>query len=171
MSTTVPDVRLTDRARREWYLLRFAWAMEDYPRRASKTIRRDLRADLEAAVADVGTARALRDLGHPFVLAERYREELGRRIPRYAAGAAAAALAVAALLYLAAAYSVGALDALEALGGGTITTHPLGATTTFTSTADGMSVESQVTWQSALLHVTVATVTFALVSRIWRAIP
>ena len=80
----------------------------------------------------------------------------------------AAALATGFLAYLAVAYSVGTLDTLEALGGGSVTTHPLGAATTFTSTAEEISVHTQMTWQWATLYVAVAMVTFLVGSRIWR---
>ena len=161
--------RAADRLRREWYLLRFDWAMEDYPRKPSKQIRRDLRADLVVASQEVGTTQAIRDLGRPTALADRYKDELGRPLPRYYSGAVAAALAVGFILYLAVAYSVGTLDALEAMGGGSVTTHSLGAATTFTSTADEISVQTQITWQWATLYVSIAVVTFLVGSRIWRA--
>ena len=159
-----------DRMRREWFLLRFDWAMQDYPSRASRQIRRDLRADLEVAAAEVGMTRALHDLGHPSALADSYKEELGRPLPRYVSGAVAAGLAVGFLAYLAIAYAIGTLDTLEALGGGSVTTRPLGAATTFTSTADEISVQTHMTWQWATLYVSIAVVTFLVGSRIWRAV-
>ncbi|MBO1752301.1 hypothetical protein J4G33_10855 [Actinotalea sp. BY-33] len=142
--------------------------MQDYPSKAFTGIKRELRAELTAAAADVGMRQATADLGHPRVLAEGYTAELGRRLPRYATGAAAAVLALGALVYLAGAYAMGTLDAIEAMGGGTLTTHPLGAVTTFTHTATELSVQTSMSWQGALLHGATAAVAFVLGSRLWR---
>lgn len=164
-------LRPVDVVRREWYLLRLSWHMQDHPGREEKRIRRELREALTLAAADVGMARAVRDLGHPMVLAESYRADLGRPLPRWTAGAVSAALAAAFLLYLAGAYAVGTLDTLEALGGGTLTTYPLGGETTFTVADDAISVESTLGLPGVLLVLAVAVVAFVLGSRLWRALP
>ena len=166
--TTSPSLRLPDRARREVFLMRVSWAMQDYPSKAFRGIKRELRAEITAAAAQVGMRQAITDLGHPRALAEGYTAELGRRLPRYATGAVAAVLAVGALAYLATAYAVGTLDAIEAMGGGSVTTYPLGAVATFTRTATELSVETTMSWQGALLHGVTATVAFVLGSRLWR---
>jgi len=44
----------TDALRREAYLARFAWHMQDYPQRDYRRIRDDLRREIDAAAADVG---------------------------------------------------------------------------------------------------------------------
>ncbi|MCL3859978.1 hypothetical protein [Actinotalea sp. K2] len=166
---TTTTLTLTDRLHARWYLTRFGWAMQDYPGRQTRQIRRELHADLVLAAQDVGMAQALRDLGHPVVLAERYIAELGRRLPRKTTGAVAAALAMGLILYLSTAYAIGTLDTLEAMGGGSITTYPLGAETVFTHTEDELSVSSSLTWQWALLYVGAGVVAFLGGSRIWRA--
>ena len=166
--TTPTRLPAADRLRLERYLLRFSWHMQDYPQRQERAVRRDLRREIRAAAADVGMTRALADLGHPHVLAEGYITALGRRLPRWTSGAVAATLAVAFLAYLGLAYGAGTLDTLEALGGGTLTTRPLGAPTTFTVDADTLAVDSRFSWQGAVLFVGVAAVAFVLGSRPWR---
>lgn len=160
---------LGDVVRREWFLTRLSWHLQDHPGREAKQIVRDLRGELTSAAADVGMRQAVRDLGHPLALADGYRAQLGRRVPRWTAGATAAALAVAAVVYLGFAYAIGTLDTLEALGGGSVTRYPFGGETVFTSTADGVSVESTLSWQGALAVAVVAVVAFVLGSRAWRA--
>lgn len=164
-------LRPTDVLRREWYLLRLSWHMQDHPGREEKRIRRELRAALTLAAADVGMTQAVRDLGHPMVLAESYRADLGRPLPRWTAGAVSATLAAAFLLYLAGAYAVGTLDTLEALGGGTLTRYPLGGETTFTVADDAFRVESTVGAPGVLLVLAVGLVAFVLGSRLWRVLP
>ncbi|MBX9247001.1 hypothetical protein ICW40_19605 [Actinotalea ferrariae] len=166
--STNPPAR--DVVRREWFLTRLSWHLQDHPGREAKQIVRDLRGELTSAAADVGMRQAVRDLGHPLVLAEGYRAHLGRRVPRWTAGAVAAGLAVAFLVYLGFAYAFGTLDTLEALGGGTVTRYPFGAETVFTSGADGIAVESTFTWQGVVIFVLVAAVAFVLGSRAWRAL-
>lgn len=160
-----------DRVRISWYVTRLAWALQDLPRRERNRILGDLRADARVAAADVGTDRALADLGHPRVLADRYLAEVDRPLPRMTTGAVAAALAIAALLYLATAYTFGTLDTLLALGGGTRTAHPLGAEVLFTATDDRIVVEGTLSWQGLALHLGVGLVAFVLGSRLWRALP
>lgn len=157
-----------DRARLEWYLQRLSWALQDYPGRQRRAVVRQVRADTLAAAADVGMSAALRDLGHPVALAEGYIAEAGRRLPRYTSGAVAAGLAVGALLYLSLAYAAGTIDTLEAMGGGSITTYPLGGEVTFTALEDELSVVSDLSWQGAALHVAVGTAAFVLAGRLWR---
>lgn len=162
---------VTDRLRREWFLARFAWHMQDYPQRTYRGIKADLRRELDVTASEIGMAAAVRGLGRPAVLAERYRDELDRPTPRWASGAVAAALAIGLAVYLGLAYSAGALDALEAAGGGRLTTHLLGAETVISAGPEGMSVE---TWPSpggtaTLLGVGVGV--FLIAARAWRALP
>lgn len=165
----VPPLSLADRARREWYLARLDWAMQDYPRREFRRIRTDLRAELSPAAAEVGMRRALAELGHPRTLAERYTAELGRRLPRWTAGTVVAGAAVGVLAYLTFAYTFGSLDTLEALGGGSVTFRPLGAEVVLTHTDDEISVASTGSWGWLALYAGVAVVSFVLGSRLWRA--
>src|SRR5665648_577444 len=60
----------TDRARREWFLLRFSWHMQDFPQKQYRQIKRDLRRELTTAGADVGMRHAVADLGRPRTLAD-----------------------------------------------------------------------------------------------------
>lgn len=162
---------ITDRLRREWFLTRFAWHMQDYPQRTYRGIRADLRRELDVAAAEIGMASAVRGLDRPAVLAERYRDELDRPVPRWASGAVAAALAIGLIVYLGAAYTVGALDALESVGGGTLTTHPFGAETVIRATSEGVSVE---TWPSLGGTATIlglGLAVFLVGARAWRALP
>lgn len=168
MSTRTLSPR--DLLARERYLVRFGWTMQDYPRKEYKRIRRELRAEVTAAAADVGMAAALAGLGHPMVLGERYIAELGRRLPRWTTGAWAAGVAVAVVFYLFAAYAFGTLDTLEALGGGAVTRYPFGSETTFTFTSQEISVQSGTSWQWAALYLGVAAVAFGTGSRLWRAL-
>lgn len=161
---------LRDRARRTWYLTRFAWSMQDYPQRGYRTVRRDLRREIDLAAQDVGMAQALGDLGHPRVLAEGYLAELGHRRPRWASGAVAATFAAAMVLYLGMAYSFGTLDTLDALGGGTVTRFPFGAETVFHVSDDALYVETRPSVAGAVFVAGLATVTFLLASRSWRAL-
>lgn len=162
---------LRDRLERGWYLQRLSWALQDYPGGARKQILTELRGEIDAAADDVGTTRALEDLGRPALLAGRYLTELDRPLPRWNTGGVAAVLAVTALVYLGFAYAVGTLDTLLALGGGTRTAYPLGGRVVFTATDDELWVEGLITWQALLLHVGVGLVAFALGSRVWRALP
>lgn len=164
MSTIADNLRL------EWYLTRFSWHMQDYPQRAYRRIRDDLRRELTAAAADVGMPRAVADLGKPRMLADGYISQLERPTPRWATGAAVAALAIAAIVYLGMAYSIGAMDTLEALGGGSVTMHPLGSEATFISTDEEVSAEATLGWSGIALLAGLGTVAFTLGSRAWRAI-
>lgn len=158
-----------DRVRRDWYLFRLDWAMQDYPRKEFRRIKKDLHAELTLAAMDVGMTTALAGVGHPRALAERYTAELGRRLPRWATGAVVAGLTVSVLLYLMMAYTFGALDTLDALGGGTVTFELLGATTTLTHTAEEISAAANLSWGWAALYAGVAVVSFLLSARVWRA--
>lgn len=160
---------LRDRVRLDWYLTRFDWAMQDYPSTELKRIKKDLRAELTAAALDVGTARSLADVGHPRVLAERYVAELGRRLPRWTTGSLAAGAAVGVAMFLMMFYTVGALDTLEAMGGGSVVLEVLGSETTVTSTADEISASLHLGWGWAALYGGIALVSFLLGSRVWRA--
>jgi len=162
MSTSLRDTLV-----RERYLLRFSWAMQDYPRH--KTVVRELRRELTATASEVGMRRAVTDLGHPRVLADGHLGELGRPVPRWTTGAVWGALALGAVVYLAMAYGFGTLDTLDQLGGGTVERVFLGATTTFTSDGDAIGMGTTLTWQALVFSAAVFTVPFLLGARVWRA--
>jgi len=165
--TASPRLSLRDRIVRERYLQRFSWAMQDYPKNARVT--RELRTELTATAAEVGMARAVADLGRPRVLADGYLAELGRPVPRWGTGGVWGGLAVAALLFLSLAYAAGTLDTLEAMGGGTVEHTTFGAVTTYTSTADAISVGTEATWRLLVLYLVVFLVPYLLGARVWRA--
>ena len=160
--------RFSDRVRREWYLARFAWHMQDFPQRQYRQIKRDLRRELTTAAADVGMPQAVAGLGTPRHLAEQYTAELGRPVPRLATGAVAAAVTIGLILYLGLAYALGTQDTLEALGGGSVTTYPFGAETTFTNTAQEISLETNPSLAGTAFVLGAAFVAFTLGSRLWR---
>ena len=161
MSTSLRDTLV-----REQYLLRFSWAMQDFPK--YKRVVRELRTELDAAASEVGMRQAVADLGHPRVLADGYLGELGRAVPRWNTGAVWGALAVGVVAYLAMAYGFGTLDTIEQMGGGSVERVFLGATTTFTSEGEVISVGSTFTWQVLVFYALVFTVPFLLGARVWR---
>lgn len=168
-TSTTTSRTLRDRLALVWYLTRFEWAMQDHPGREFRRIRRDLRASAAAAAREVGMAQALADLGHPYALADEYRATLGRRFPRWGTGAAVAAFAVGMLLYLFAAYSVGVIDGMTALGGGRAELTVLGGTWTYVATDAELSAGGPLlTGPGLLLAVVLGGLTFALSSRVWR---
>jgi len=159
---------LSDRLRRDAYLTRFGWHMQDYPQREHRRIRDDLRREIDAAAADVGMAAALRDLGHPHVLAQRYHAELDRPVPRWVAGGAAAGGVVALVCLVVMTYTFGALDALERMGGGRATISPLGVTTHLSVSHGTVGAEWQVRWGVVLAVLAAAALALPLTARVWR---
>lgn len=167
---TRTSATFTDRLRWDWFFIRFSWHMQDYPGREYRRIRRELRAEITAAAADVGMVAALRDLGHPRVLAERYKAELPTRLPRYATGAVAAGLTVGALMYLHLAYTLGVIDTLESVGGGSFTSAPFGTATTVNVSGSGFDITLTSTATTWLVALGIGLVAFVLGSRLWRVL-
>lgn len=158
-----------DRLRLLLWELRFAAAMEDYPRREGRQVRSDLRAALRDDAARIGTRAALRDVGPPRRLAARYFAELDRPRPRWSTGALVGTLlGVGVPLYLALAWSFGALDALHAVGGGTARLSWLGSPVTATATGEGVVLEWSLGWQVLAVAAGLFALGFALGSRVWR---
>lgn len=160
---------LRDLIRREWYMTRLDWGLRNLPSKQNRQIQRDLRRDVTATAGDIGMRPALDDLGKPGTLASRYTAETDPEGPRYATGAVAAGIAVAAVVFLWLAYAIGTLDTLEAMGGGTRTGTLWGAETTYVSTADEISISTANILPAFLVVVGVWAVVFLLFSRIWRA--
>ena len=169
-TTTANPVRLSvrDRIRIERYLLGFSWPMQDYPRKEYKQIKAELRASLRAATADVGVVRAVADLGSPYALADQYISELGRKLPRWSTGITIAGLAVMLLVYLALAYTLGALHTLEAKGGGEVELSVFGVETVAHFSDAAIWVQGQITWTTVAIYGGVALIAFLLGARIWR---
>ena len=157
---------LRDTLRREVYLLRFSWAVQDFPKYVR--LKRELRTELDAAAAEVGMRQAIADLGHPRVLADGYLAELDRSVPRWNTGGWWASLTICVLLALWIAFSLGAVSSLEQNGGGTSSVTFLGATTTYTWTDDEISAASRLTWQFGLFVGFAFLVPYLLGARFWR---
>lgn len=172
MTTTASPTRLPlrERLRIERYLLSFSWPMQDYPRKEYKQIKSELRASLVAAALDVGSDQAIKDLGSPFALADQYISGLGRKLPRWSTGAIVAGLAVSALIYLSLAYTLGALDTLEALGGGEVELSVFGASTTVHFSEHELWVQGNAAWGALAVYGGVAIVSFLLGARAWRVV-
>lgn len=166
--TTSTRLGLRDRLRIENYLAKFSWPMQDYPRKEYKQIKAELRASLRAATLDVGSDRAIADLGGPFALADQYIGGLGRKLPRWSTGAIAAGLAVSAMIYLALAYALGATSTLEALGGGEVELWVFGAPMQVHFSDESIWVQGTASWTAVAIYGGVALVSFALGSRFWR---
>ncbi len=170
-TTTAPPVRrlpARDRIRIERYLLGFSWHMQDYPHKEYKQIKAELRSSLRAAALDVGIDRAVADLGSPHVLADQYIAGLGRKLPRWNTGITIAGLAVSMLVYLALAYTVGAIDTLEAKGGGEIELSVFGVETVAHFSGDAIWVQARPTWLALAIYGGVGLVAFLVGARVWR---
>ena len=170
------ELSVLDRLRIE----RAVWSLDqrlyDLPRKTRVARRRELRANLTAAAADVGAATAIRDLGRGDSLAAEYLEaELGPG-PRHSWIAAAIFVATATLV-LNSMFS----DAAQAFGDGVLAGNP-DASGTFRW--PGISLlQSEVTYTfddgsytqvggafSPLTWLLLAAGAIA-VGRLWRAIP
>lgn len=162
-------LRLREQFRLDWWLLRFELAMQDYPTREARRIRRELRASVLDDVGHAGLDTALDDLGSPRRLAAAYFAELDRERPRWTDGAVLGSL-VGLLLpaYMWLSWQMGALDAIEAMGGGTVELSWLGTPATLTHTDQALSMHTTVGWGPVVLAVVLTGVFFALGSRIWR---
>ena len=169
-TTTDRQLSVRERARIERYLLDFSYPMQDYPRKEYRQVKRELRASLVAATQDVGVDQAIKDLGSARALADGYISELGRRLPRWGTGAVVAALVIGAFMYLTLAYSLGAIDTLEALGGGQVDLSVLGVDTTAHVDEDSLWMSSRLTGLGAALWGGAALLAFALGSRFWRVL-
>lgn len=162
-------LRLREQLRLDWWLLRFELAMQDYPAREARRIRRELRASVLDDARHAGLDAALRDLGSPRRLAAAYFAELDRERPRWTDGAVLGSL-VGILLpaYMWLSWQMGALDAVAATGGGTVELSWLGTPTILTHTDEAVSMETTLGWGPVVLAVVLTGVFFALGSRIWR---
>lgn len=162
-------LRRRERLRLDWWLLRFELAMQDYPAREARRIRRELRASVLDDAAHVGLDAALRDLGSPRRLAAAYFTELDHERPRWTDGAVLGALLGVLLpAYMWLSWQMGALDAIAEMGGGTVELSWLGVPATLTHTEESISMQTTVGWGPLVLAAVLASVFFALGSRIWR---
>lgn len=167
---TRTSASLSDQLRRDWFRARFSWYMQDYPGREYRRIRRELRHELAGKDPDRTLGEVLDDLGHPRVLAGGYKAELPKHLPRYVTGAVAAGLTIGALAYLHLAYSLGAIGALESVGGGSFTSAPFGVVTTVTASDNRFEMELAPTGATWLINLGFGLVAFVLGSRLWRVL-
>ena len=119
-TTSAPARRhLGDTLRREWFLTKLSFYLEDVPGRDRRTIYTDLRADLTDAATAQGMRAAILDLGPEATLAQEYRTAQGRKLPRWWVGGLVAGFValLGALTLLA--YTVGLLDAVSSTPGAT----------------------------------------------------
>lgn len=172
MTTTArPTARLTvrERARLSRWMVRFELAMQDYPAREVRRLRRELRAAVLDDATRVGLAEALRDLGSPRRLAAAYFADLDHERPRWTDGAVLGSLVGVVLpFYMWLAWQGGALDAVDAMGGGEVDLRWLGAPMTLHRTDDALWMEVHTAWGPFALSAALFAVFFALGSRLWR---
>lgn len=114
-TTTSPSP--IDSLRREWFLTKLSFHLEDLPRRDRRAIYADLRADLTDAAREHGMRTAIADLGPSARLAHDYRAAQGRKLPRWWVGGLVAGFLAALLMFMLLAYSVGMLDAVASSDG------------------------------------------------------
>lgn len=173
MTTTRARTPMTDVLRREAYLARLSFFMDDLPRARRRSIYRDLRAEVTAAAHDDGMTAAVRDLGPAAVLAHGYREAEGRPLPRWTLGALVAGGVVVLWVFTTLTYAMGLLDASRAAvadgapGVTTTTGTYLWNDITARSSVDAISVESS--GVGFLLMLAVYGVVTFVVARGWRA--
>ncbi|UZN02200.1 hypothetical protein [Cellulomonas sp. S1-8] len=158
-----------DRARLRRWLWRFTLAMQDHPAREGRRIRRDLRAALLDDAERIGVDAALREIGSPLRVAADHLEALGSAGPRWNDGAVLAALLGFALpLYMWAAWAMGAIDAVGAMGGGRVELTWLGVPMTAESSDEMFGLEFTLGWQPFAVSLVLGALGFALGARIWR---
>lgn len=170
--TTTHIRPLIEVLRREAYLTRLSFSLEDLPRGRRRAIYRDLRTELTAAAGDIGMAAAVRDLGPASALAHAYRDAEGRPLPRWTLGALVAGSVAILWVLTTLTYAMGLLDAAgSARGPGTAATTTTG---TFlwndirtSSSAAALSVES--TGPGFLVMIAVCAVVAFTVARGWRS--
>lgn len=161
---------LADQLRRDLFQIRFTWYMQDYPGREYRRINRELRRELAGDDPDRTLNEVLNDLGNPRALADGYKAELPERLPRYVTGAVAAGLTIGALAFLHLAYSLGAFEALDSVGGGSFTSAPFGTVTTVTASDGGIAMALTPTGATWLIALGFGLVAFVLGSRLWRVL-
>jgi hypothetical protein len=160
---------LVDLARLELFVQRLDFHLADLPRARRREVRRELRSNARAAAAEIGMARALANLGHPRVLAAGYVTAEGRPLPRYRRGALVAGVIAVAYVWALALCAVGLADGSHgaAPSGARVSQSFLGTAVTTTTGPGVLSFHLQF---NALILL-VPLVVFALVARVWRALP
>jgi len=170
MPTPVTRPRLTDRIQREWYVTKVDILAQDVPGGYRKAMRRELRADLTAAAADVGMTQAVADLGPAAVLAHQLKGAEGRKLPHWWTGVITFAIVLYSWIGMLLASANALLVAAEQLADGrTVTVHTdwLGSTVSITHGAAELSaaVEFSIVTVAVLVGVPL------LAARAWRYRP
>lgn len=163
-------LRLTDRARREWCIIKVDFLAQDVPGGYRKGMRRELRSDLTAAAGDVGMSHAVSDLGSAAVLAQELKLAEGRKLWHPWTGV----ITLTVILYAWAGMLLATMNALIAaarqLGtdGRTVTVHAawLGSTLRVT---DGQRHSGGV--ELSVVAVAVMVVVPLIAARAWRYRP
>jgi hypothetical protein len=159
---------LSDRWNRFRYLQTVELWLDAMPGRRRRAVLKELRANLEAAVAEIGMSAALADLGRPRALACHYLDEEPAHRPHWNQGALAAGLVVGAWLYATLFYTMGMLHALRSTGAANATGSLLGTDVSAVATAEVVSAGFAGFPWSALVAALLA---FLLVGRAWNALP
>lgn len=169
MSTsTAPRPTWPDRLRREIYLGRVAVWLDDFPAREQRTLRAQLRSDIDAAAADTSMATALASLGAPRALAREYLAGLPGDRPRWNAGMLWVCSWLLLCLFTFAVFSAALLQAADAAGPDGVTARLLWTEVTAVDTPETTSLA----WTSTAPWVlAVAVLAFVLGSRLWRLVP
>jgi len=161
---------LRDRLRREWYVTKVDFLAQDVPSGFRKELRRDLRADLGAAAADVGMPQAVRDLGPASALVHQFKQAEGRKLPHLWTGVLAFAIVLSAGAGMMLATLNGLIEAATQLRGGrTVTVQTTWLWTTATVTQGDHRMAAEVTGSGITLAV-ILVVTL-LAARAWRYRP
>ncbi|PKQ32381.1 MAG: hypothetical protein CVT62_05065 [Actinobacteria bacterium HGW-Actinobacteria-2] len=162
-------MRLIDIARREAFLNRFTWYAQDYP--GYVKVKRELRRELTLTADEVGMPAAIASLGHPAQLAAEYLSNLERPYPRWSTAVWWAGAGLYVLVGLGVAYSLGVMDSLAAVGGGSVDLVVFGTPVKFTNTAEEISTQFQLTPASFVWFMTATAAPYLIGARAWRLWP
>jgi hypothetical protein len=169
MKPAATHLRLIDRVRREWYVVKVDFHAQDVPAGYRKELRRELRSDLVAAATDLGMSKAIRDVGPASVLAHQYKLAEGRRLPHVWTGIITFSILLYAWAGMAMAATNAITDGATQLGGDrTVTVHTtwLWANITVTQ-GERLSAGVELSWPILVVLVIVPLIA----ARAWRYRP
>jgi hypothetical protein len=158
-----------DLVRREYFLNRFSWHAQDYP--GYVQVKRELRREITLTAVQVGMSSAISSLGHPAQLAAAYLSDLERPYPRWSTAVWWAGAGLYVLVGLGMAYSLGVMDSLTAVGGGSVDLVVFGTPVKFTNTAEEISAQFQLTPASFGWLVATTATPYLIGARAWRLWP
>jgi len=169
-SPAATRLSLIDQIRREWYVSKVDFLAQDVPGGYRKGMRRELRADLAAAAAQIGMSQAVEDLGPAAALAQEYKRAEGRVLPHWWTGVIVFAIVfyfwVGTLLSMA----YGMSEAAQQLAGDrtvTVEAQWLGSTVSITEGADLSSAGVEFSFSTIVVMVILPLVA----ARAWRYRP